>query len=837
MGLLRLMAYHGFQLKEAMRWNADTGDETAYWTAKVVGELESWSRTIDRYLRWMEVLSRASDDLVRSLGHDAVSLRRQVLLSVPSLQSLARGPDPALASLLAWRDSEEIRPEVGEWLATTDREFRQAQLNALEMISNLDALAAQANKLASEINMGFLFDRERRLFGIGYAVGNPVRYSSHYDLLASECRLASLVAIAKGDVPLDHWFTLSRPRVSTPSRQALLSWSGTMFEYLMPLLYTEAFENSLLARACDEAVVIQKAYSAGQNLPWGISECAYSAIDSNRIYQYRAFGVPGLALNPNVDPGPVVAPYATVMALMVAPEDALRNLGHLEAIGLSGPMGFYEAIDYTRSERKEADPGVVIFAYMAHHQGMSLLALSNVLGKHAVQRRFHSDPRVRAVESLLFERVPITRVEREEVVRPSVVPEVAQVQDRVWTEKTWLPHVQITSNGRYSLMITNNGTGYSRWKGLDVTRWRSDTALDPWGSFVWLRDLRSNVMWSPTPRPFGEIGEGSVAFSADRATFVRRVQDIETKLEITVTASDAELRRVTINNRSLRTRYVELTSYLELALSPHASDTAHPVFSKLFIETEAMGNVLIARRRQRSPDDPTVWAACVLLGVKGSVEYETDRRKFLGRMNSLTNADALKEPLQGTSGAVLDPIFSFRARLVLEPREQTHVSLVLIAATTRAELMTAVTEFQRPHAGGRAFEMAWNRAQLEFRHLRISPQAANVYQELASHLLYPNPRLRTSGIRQVPQRGQRDLWRYGISGDLPLLVVTIADSQGLELIRQIMLGHAYWRMRGFEADLVILNREATSYDAPLQKTLTRLMQAHSGDEGSGRGQI
>ena len=835
-GLLRLMVYHGLQLKEAMRWNADTGDETSYWTAKLIAELDAWSGAIDRYLRWMEVLSRASDELVRSLGAEAVSLRRQVLLSVPSLQDLADGPPPGLATLFSWRSSQELRPEVADWLATTEREFRQAQTNAAEMVARLKGLETQANKLASEINMRFLFDRERRLFGIGYAVGNPVTFNSHYDLLASECRLASLVAIAKGDVPLDHWFTLARPRVSTPSRQALLSWSGTMFEYLMPLLYTEAFENSLLARACDEAIAVQRSYSAEQNLPWGISECAYSALDAGRIYQYRAFGVPGLALNPNVDPGPVVAPYATVMALMVAPEDALRNLSHLEAIGLAGPMGFYESVDYTRAEKKDAQPGIVIFAYMAHHQGMSLLALSNVLRDHAVQRRFHSDPRIRAVESLLFERVPITRVEREEVPRPSVVPEVAQVQDRMWTEKTRLPHVQLSSNGRYSLMISNNGTGYSRWKGFDITRWRSDSALDPWGSFIWLRDQRSGVAWSPTARPFGEIGEGSVAFSADRATFVRRVQDVETKLEVTVTASDAELRRLTINNRSLRTRYIEISSYLELALAPHAQDVAHPVFSRLFVETEARGNALIAHRRQRSPDDPTVWAACVLIGVKGSFEYETDRRVFLGRMNTLATADGLKEPLKGTTGAVLDPIFSFRARLALEPREQQSISFVLMAASSRSELLALIEEFERPHSAARSFEMAWNRAQLEFRHLRISPQAANQYQELASHLLYPSPRLRATGTRPQVQRGQRELWRYGISGDLPMLVVTIADSQGIELIRQLMVAHAYWRMRGFEADLVILNREATSYDAPLQKALTRLVQGHAG-EGGGRGQI
>src|SRR5688572_27607094 len=837
LGLLRLMVYHGFQLKEAMRWNAETGDETSYWTAKLIAELDAWSNTIDRYLRWMEVLSRASDELVRSLGPDAVSLRRHVLLSVPSLQELADGPTSALASLFAWRTSQEIRPEVAEWLATTEREYRQAQANAREMVARLELVEAQANKLAAEINMRFLFDRERRLFGIGYPVGNPVTFNSHYDLLASECRLASLVAIAKGDVPLDHWFTLARPRVSTPMRRALLSWSGTMFEYLMPLLYTEAFENSLLARACDEAVQIQKSYTAEHGLPWGISECAYSALDSGRIYQYRAFGVPGLALNPNVDPGPVVAPYATVMSLMVVPQDSLRNLSHLEAIGLSGPMGFYESVDYTRPDRKDGRPGIVIFAYMAHHQGMSLLALSNVLRDHAVQRRFHSDPRIRAFESLLFERVPITRVEREEITRPSVVPEVAQAQDRVWTEKTRFPHVQLSSNGRYSLMISNNGTGYSRWKGFDITRWRSDTALDPWGNFIWLRDQRSGVTWSPTPRPFGEIGEGSMAFSADRATFVRRVQDVETKLEVIVTASDAELRRLTINNRSLRTRYIEISSYLELALAPHASDISHPVFSRLFVETEAFGNTLIAHRRQRAPNDPPIWVACVILGIKGTFEYETDRRSYLGRMNSLANADGLKEPLKGTTGAVLDPIFSFRARLALEPREQQHISFALIAASSRTELLALIEEFQRPHAAAREFEMAWNRTQLEFRHLRISPQAANQYQELASHLIYPSPKLRATGVRTLTQRGQRELWRYGISGDLPMLIVTIADAQGIELVRQMILAHAYWRMRGFEADFVIINREATSYDAPLQKTLTRLVQAHAVEQGSGRGEI
>lgn len=840
-GQLRLANYHVSTLRESTRWTADAADEVSYWVRKLGSEVSAWVSQVDRYLRWMEVLSRPGDDMLRTLGPDAVEQRRSVLMQLPSLSDLAAGPPPGLSALLRWRGTQELRPDVAEWLALAEREFTSAQNNAVTMCAALESMAAEADRIAARTNMAFLYDAQRRLFGIGYSVGTPAVFTSHYDLLASECRLASLVAIAKGDVPIEHWFVLGRPRVSSPKREALLSWSGTMFEYLMPLLYTEPFENSLLSQACQEAVDAQVAYGRRVGLPWGISECAYGALDNNRIYQYRAFGVPGLALNPNVDPGPVIAPYATVMALMVKPQAAIDNLRRLLGLEMAGAMGFYESIDFTRPGKKDEKSGLMIYAYMAHHQGMSLLSLSNALSENAIQRRrFHSDPRIRAVESLLFERVPIARVEAEEIVRPTALPEAAHVPDRTWTEQSAVPHVFLSSNGCYSLMVSNNGGGYSQWRGNSITRWRSDAALDDWGHYIWVRDLRSDAVWLASHPYQGPAGERFVAFSSDRAEFVRCIDDLETRLEITTTSDDdGELRRLTVSNRTLRTRQVEITTYVELVLAPPAADAAHPLFAKMFVETEAIGdNVLIARRRPRMPEDTSIWVAAVLSGAPQGTTFETDRRAFIGRNRETIDADGIRGPLSRTTGPVLDPVFSFRCKLTLEAREQAQIGIFLLAAESRDALLAAVKRYEHAEYASRVVEMAWTRAQLDFRHLRIGSAAGHRFQELAGHILYPNPALRYSSSTTAPSSyGQRELWKFGISGDLPIVTVTAPDMAGTELVREMLLAKAYWRLRGLEVDLVILNREAPGYEAPLRKVITRLIQAHladTGERGSGR---
>lgn len=857
-GRYRMALAPMLKLREAQRWHVSTNDERSYWASRLSTELASWTSTADRYLHWMETLASPPDSSLFAVGQDAVKLRRRALHQMPSLATLAHsGPaedsETLMDEILGWKGHRELPSELAAWLDQLAAEYASARANAVEAVARLRELAANAARLADGINMRFLYDAGRRLFGVGYVVGGPREFYSHYDLLASECRLASMVSIAKGDLPVDHWFALSRAYSYSGRASVLLSWSGTMFEYLMPLLFTRSFTNSVLDEACRDAVKRQIEFGEANSIPWGISESAWSALDSHQIYQYRAFGVPALALNPTTEDEMVVSPYSSVLAMQLDPGAATANLERLKNLGMAGPMGFYEAIDFSRESGQSGARGVVIYCYMAHHQGMSLAALDNVLHRDVLQRRFHGDLRIRAVESLLFESVPVTRLPISETgsrPAPIHIARTEEIADRLWTEETAAPRVHLHGNGRYSLMITNSGGGYSRWNDFDVTRWRSDTTLDPWGSFVYIRDLKSDEVWATTHKPFvARTGEITVRFASDRAEIHRRAAGIETILDITVASEDdVELRRVKITNRSLRTRQLEFTSYVELAMAPHAVDAAHPAFAKMFVETESPEDgVLIAHRRPRAPDDPAIWTAHLLIAAPDSggalgklsrtdgIQHETDRARFLGRGNSTENPAALRARLSGSTGTVLDPIFSLRCRVTLDPRERQELTFLTMAASTREGVLELVGKYKAPGAVSRAFEMAWTRAQLEFRFLRIGPGAAHRFQELASQMIYPGARLRPAGDRLFRnQLGQEGLWAYGISGDLPMLVVTLADSRNLSLVREVLLAHAYWRLRGFRADVIILDQEAPSYDAPLRLEILRQIQAHASDAGVDR---
>jgi cyclic beta-1,2-glucan synthetase len=822
------------QLRDRGRWPDTGGEERSYWLSRLTRELNCWIDILDHYLRWMETLTLPPDSFLQALGEDAVKLRRRALHAAPSLRTLACTTCTPVDNLLAARGTPGLRPEIATWLDQLDAEYKAARTAAERTVQDFEALANQAKQLSAGINMGFLYDKRRRLFGIGYLVGGPREFTSHYDLLASECRLASLVAIAKGDVPILHWSALSRPHVYSAGQDALLSWTGTMFEYLMPLLFTRTFRNSLLDWACRQAVKLQIEYGQEQRVPWGVSESAYSALDANQIYQYRAFGVPALALKQEQDDELVVAPYATVLALAVDPVAATENLRTLESGGLAGPMGLYDAIDYTRQNKRDGELGVVIYAYMAHHQGMSLVALDNVLHGRIMQRRFHGDLRIRAFETLLFERIPMTRIplaEKEQTFPPIRSASAEEPAERVWDEASAVPRVHLQGNGRYSLMVTNAGGGYSRWKEFDLTRWRSDTTRDQWGSFLYIRDLRSDAIWAAAQHPIGGgQGTASAHFSADRADFHRNNAGVETVLEVTVSAEDdVELRRLIVSNRSLRNRQLEFTSYAELALAAHAADKSAPAFSKMFVETEYVDTgVLLAHRRVRSPEEPAVWAAHVLIGATDEIQYETDRSLFLGRGRTPESPEALPRDLTGSAGTVVDPIFSLRCRVVVEPRDRLEITFLTLAAASRAELLSLINKFRRPDAVSRAFEMAWTRAQLEFRYLGIGPAAAHRFQDLASHLIYPNPRLRIPADRLMRNRlGQSALWQYSISGDLPMLAATVAESRSMPLVRELLLAQTYWRLRGFKADLILLNQESSSYDRPLHQQIQRQIEAHT----------
>jgi cyclic beta-1,2-glucan synthetase len=821
-------------------------DPRAYWAQQISKQVTAWNGVIDKYLRPVEILMEPPAQLM-SLGDTAHESRREALTATFSLRNIVIEGIPGLVPLLAFherREQPEIPPAVREWLNLLVTEVEHSRQAAAEQLAQLNDLIAECQQLESGMGLQFLYDEERRIFAIGYQVAERRLDTSFYDLLASEARLTSFLAIARGEVPVEHWWALSRPFGSAYGRLPLLSWNGTMFEYLMPLLFTQTHENSVLDRACYDAVHCQIAYARDNNVPWGISESAFSALDRHNVYQYRAFGVPALALKRGQEENLVIAPYATALALGVEPAAATKNLRRLARIGgssaLLGDYGYFEAIDYSRRAEAGGAAGIIIHCYMVHHQGMSLLAYDNALCGDAMRRRFLADPRVRATEPLLHEHIPeqilpTTGEAHEERPVARRVPTGGSAV-AVQTPDIASPRIQLLSNTKCSVMITNAGGGYLRWLDLDVTRWHADSTCEVPGPVCYIRDLESDTLWSTTHQPV-PIPERRYtwSFTPDKAEFRRRSGPCETITEIAVSAEDdAEVRRITLINTSRKAARLEVTSYLELALAPHRADRAHPAFSKLFIETEWVPHyeALVAWRRLRAPDERPVWAAHLIVtessSSSDSIEFETDRAQFLGRARTPENPDALRRSLTNRVGAVLDPIFSLRRSVTILPNQRFQFALVTLVAESREALIGLVERYCEFHTCARAFETAWTHSQLEMRRLHIRPGDVQTYQQLAALVIFPQAQLRPPAARLSRRaEGQHALWRQGISGDLPIVAVMISHLSDIEMVREILSAHTFWNLRGLKVDLVLVSEELPSYEEPLTAHLRQLTEARA----------
>ncbi len=704
----------------------------------------------------------------------------------------------------------------------------------------LSALALRAEAMVQAMDFQFLFDPSRKIFSIGYRVADHMLDPSCYDLLASEARLASFVAIAKGDVSPRHWFLLGRALTPVGRGAALVSWSGSMFEYLMPLLVMRQPAHSLLDLTCRLVVGHQIRYGADRKVPWGVSESAYNVRDVQLTYQYSDFGVPGLGLKRGLGEDVVVAPYATALAAMVEPSAAVENFARLEEAGARGAYGFYEALDYTPSRLPEEAQVAVVRAYMAHHQGMTIVALGNVVHDGVTRRRFHAHPLVQAAELLLQERTPravaVARPRAEEVRVAALVRDlVPPTLRRFESPHDITPRTHLLSNGRYTVMVTAAGAGFSRWGNLAVTRWREDATCDGWGSFIFLRDAETGDVWSAGFQPSGtEADAYDVVYSEDRAKIMQRHRSVSITLEIVVSPEDdAELRRLTVTNLEDRDREIDVTSYAEVVLAPQGADEAHPAFSNLFVETEFVPELgtLLASRRPRSADEPRVWLAH-LIALEGepldTLQYESDRARFLGRGRGIRTPLSVVdgEPLSNTAGTVLDPIVSLRQRVAIPARGTVHLVFTTLVAHSREEALATAEKYRQRATFERESSLAWTQAQVQLHHLRITQDEAHLFQRLANRLLYVDRTLRAAPQELARNRGgQSGLWAYGISGDLPIALVRIETEEEREVARQLLRAHEYWYRKGIAADLVILNAQGTSYAPGLQESLEAMVRA------------
>jgi cyclic beta-1,2-glucan synthetase len=739
----------------------------------------------------------------------------------------------------------ETLEEARLWLGRLAREVGLARETVRALLRVYGGILTQINRYLTEADFHFLYNSQRNVFHIGYNVDAGKLDNNYYDLLASEARIASLIAIGKGDVPRRHWLYLSRPLTLVNGSLTLLSWSATMFEYLMAPLLMRSHPDTLLHQSCQGAVDHQIRYGRERNVPWGISESGYYHFDSNQNYQYKAFGVPGLGYKRGLSDDLVIAPYASLLALAWQPEAVMKNLAHLKQLNMMGVYGLYEAIDFTRSRLPLGKEQAIVQSYMVHHQGMILVNLANYLYNNIMVERFHASPGIASVELLLQERIP----HHAPVENPheDEVPLVIRTSEPQVTFEPWLPPVEAPapqvhylSNGRYGVLITSAGAGFSRWETVDLTRWRADTTLEDHGLWIYVQDLDSGAVWSACPQPLPDSSNDQMAlFYPHQVNFTRHAQEISLHFEVTVSPEDdVEVRRVTLVNHSDRPRRLRLISYAEVVMAPQLADQRHPAFNKLFIESEflAQSNALLFRRRPRSAYEAPIYMAHVVVAGENepmTALYESSREQFLGRGRTARNPQALDangSGLSRTTGATLDPIMSLAQEVNVAPQGAAQVAFLTLAGYNRHDVEALVARYQNWPAIDHTFTWAALQSDREMHEHGFTVGDIEQYQQLLSALIYPGAALRAAPDRLAAnEKGQPGLWPFAISGDYPILLVRINDENELPLLRELLRAHRYWRHRHLRIDLVIVNMRESGYAQETQGLIRRLIQNSKGE--------
>jgi cyclic beta-1,2-glucan synthetase len=811
--------------------------------------LQDMQRSLDLFAPWLKRLDAPTELMMQTPAWQ--DFRNSLLAERPTLGQATDAYERIKTALENFKvqllDDEVPDPAWNEiardWCQNLEDDLSSAHMTISPLLIGFRELAAQADAAITAMDFRFLFNEHRQLFHIGYTPNAERLDPSYYDLLASESRIASLIAIAKGDVPQSHWQHLGRPVSEVNGKQVLLSWSGTMFEYLMPTLFAKNYAGTFLSDSCYAALEAQESYGQEQKVPWGISESGYYAFDLDQHYQYRAFGVPALGYKRDLPDDLVITPYASLMGLSLQPQAVLENMARLEKLNMLGRFGFYEALDYTKARMPSEKAHATVQSYMAHHQGMILLAVCNFLKDNVMVERFHADEHIQSVELLLQEKIPQNPLlEFPHTDEPADLDQVARwVNSAPWRlpVDSPFPQVHVLSQGDTSVLITNAGGGFSQWREFALTRWHADSTLDQWGTWIYVQDRESGALWSTTCQPIVckpdyledeiPVRDQEVWFYPHKVEFQRSDNGITLRTGITVSVDGVEIRRVNILNNSDQTRRLKLTSYGEVVLAAQAADRRHPAFNKLFIESEYLPkeNALLFQRRPRSTNEkPVVMIHAMLIeaGRKVTSDHETDRAKFLGRSQTMHNPLALQDAnrhLSGTVGGTLDPILSLAQEIDLKPRAKTRVTFLTLAAASRGEALEKLSHYQSGQAIYHAFNNARAHSERELLEQGLDAPAVENIQRLLSALLYPAGVLRAAPhILAQNEKGQPGLWAFGISGDYPILLVRIRDGES-PLLVEALQSFNYWRSHHITINLVILNEQDSGYALDLHNAIQR----------------
>jgi cyclic beta-1,2-glucan synthetase len=810
------------------------GGESLYWNNKAKSNISKFLGEIQKITPWA--------DMILDIGDKGEKITES-LFAIANMTPFNRLSE-RIHFVMDMIDSfGNENNQYREWADQMLELLSRGEMEAEKELNKIHDLQYRINKMVEDTDFKLVYDKDRELFSIGYDVERGELNNSYYDLLASEARAASFIAIAKGDVEAKHWFKLGRAMTLMGRSKGLVSWTGTMFEYFMPLLIMKNYPDTLLNQTYFGVIEGQKNYAKARKVPWGISESAFYYFDSALNYQYKAFGVPGIGLKRGLANELVIAPYATVMTAMLDMKSAMDNIKRLIDDGMEGLYGFYEAVDYTKERLPRGKKKSIVKCFMVHHEGMSLMALNNVLNNYSLQERFHRIPRVKATELLLQERVPKMVIfdRKHQFSMADISDEKFNVIVRNYrTAKTEVPETHILSNGNYSTMISNSGSGYSKKEDMTVYRWKEDVTADNSGLFFYIKNLNSNEYWSAAYEPCKDEGdEYEVIFSLDKAEFKRRDGNLSSHMEIAVSnEDDVEVRRINITNHSDHTRIVEVTSYCEITLAPYNADIVHPVFSNLFIRTEYLDNptCIIANRRPRAKGQKKPWVmqtVAVEGETVGTVQYETSRLNFIGRGRNLINPLSMENdaPLSNTVGAILDPVMCIRRRVRIKSGETCRIAYTTGVANSKEEVVDLARKYKEILNVSRVFDLAWTQTAVELKYLGLKSNQANLYQLMASKILFLNEQYinREKYIKGISKH-QKDLWAYGISGDLPIVLVIVKNEKDVDMVRQMINAHQYWSIKGLKVDLVIINLEGAAYTQPIQDAIRDLITSSHGRE-------
>lgn len=725
--------------------------------------------------------------------------------------------------LYNWYNIETLEPLRPRYISSVDSGNLVGYLYVVKqfLIQN-GQKDTRIDELIEHTDFTKLYNEKMQLFSVGYNVEENMLTDSYYDLLASEARQTSLVAIAKKDIEQKHWYNLSRTLTVLNKYKGLISWSGTAFEYLMPNINIPKYPGSLLDESCKFLIMSQKEYNKKLKIPWGISESAFNLKDLNNNYQYKAFGIPWLGLKRGLADEIVVAPYASMMAIIDEPIEVLKNLKQLEKLGMYNKYGFYESIDYTPTRLRKNETKAIVKTYMAHHQGLILLSINNLMNNNIVQKRFVQNPEIEAVDILLQERMPeniiITKEEKEKVEKIKYIDYENATQREITKINTKLNNVNVIGNDKYTIIMDQKGNGYSKYNNILINRYKY-TDDEEQGIFFFFKNIKTKRIWTSNYMNYlSKADKYVMCFTPDMNKITRQDGNIETITKISVAPTEpVEIRRIELVNHGIEDETIEITSFLEPLISEKEQDYAHRAFNKLFLEYEIIEDTILIRRKSRDKSKSDMFLAVNLYAeneIIGETEFEVDKEKFYGREAiGLPKTVESSIPLGRNIGLTTEPIVAIKNTVKIKANEKVVFNLIMCVSESKEKVIELINKFTNSETIKRNIELAKVKVEAESRYLNIKGKEIDLCQKILGYLIFPNPLKRIiNKNKKVISAYVSELWKYGISGDLPILLVKVKDISDIEILKQVINVYEYLRVKNINIDLVIVDEEQHSYE-------------------------